>query len=222
MRLQDSPESFLLDSSTALLLGAFGIKSALIPLAFWLPGSYPSVPPALSSMFAGLLTKVGLYAFFRVFGMVFAIDDILPHQTVLMVLALLTMIGGVLGAVGQNDMRRILSFHIISQVGYMALALAIYTPLAMAAGIYYLVHHIVVKANLFLVTGLVEHHAGSSSLDTIRGVARSSPLIALLFAIPALSLAGLPPLSGILCQVQPPSRRPSPTTTGWLPPSSLW
>ena len=151
-------------------------------------------------MFAGLLTKVGLYAFFRVFGMVFAIGDILPHQNVLMFLAILTMIGGVLGAVGQNDMRRILSFHIISQVGYMALALAIYTPLAIAAGIYYLVHHIVVKANLFLVTGLVEHHAGSSSLDTIRGVARSSPLIALLFAVPALSLAGLPPLSGFFAK----------------------
>lgn len=200
VRLQDSPDSFLLDSSTALLLGAFGIKSALIPLAFWLPGSYPQMPPALSAMFAGLLTKVGLYAFFRVFGMVFAVDEMLPHQTVLMGLALLTMLGGVLGAVGQNDMRRILSFHIISQVGYMALALAIYTPLAIAAGIYYLVHHIVVKANLFLTTALVEEHAGSSSLDTIRGVARSSPVVALLFAVPALSLAGLPPLSGFFAK----------------------
>ena len=105
-----------------------------------------------------------------------------------------------LGAVGQNDMRRILSFHIISQVGYMALALAIYTPLAVAAGIYYLFHHIVVKANLFLVTALVENHAGSSHLDTVRGVARSSPIIALLFAVPALSLAGLPPLSGFFAK----------------------
>lgn len=200
LRLQEAPKSFLLDSSTALLVGAFGIKSALIPLAFWLPSSYPSVPPALSAMFAGLLTKVGLYAFFRVFGMVFAIDEVLPHQTVLFVLALLTMLGGVLGAVGQNDMRRILSFHIISQVGYMALALAIYTPLAVAAGIYYLFHHIVVKANLFLVTALVENHAGSSHLDTVRGVARSSPIIALLFAVPALSLAGLPPLSGFFAK----------------------
>lgn len=200
LRLQESPDSFLLQSSTALLLGAFGIKSALIPLAFWLPGSYPAVPPALSAMFAGLLTKVGLYAFFRVFGMVFAIDEVLPHQTILFGLAILTMIGGVLGAVGQNDMRRILSFHIISQVGYMALALAIYTPLAIAAGIYYLVHHIVVKANLFLVTALVENHAGSSNLDSVRGVARSSPVIALLFAVPALSLAGLPPLSGFFAK----------------------
>ncbi|MDB4502220.1 proton-conducting transporter membrane subunit [Akkermansiaceae bacterium] len=123
-----------------------------------------------------------------------------PHQQLLFWLAIITMMGGVLGAVAQNDMRRILSFHIISQVGYMALALAIYSPLAISAGVFYLIHHIVVKGNLFLVTGLVEGHAGSSDLMKVHGIVRSSPIIAALFAVPALSLAGLPTLSGFFAK----------------------
>lgn len=197
---QENRSSFLINSSAALLFGAFGIKAALVPLAFWLPKSYPQLPPALSALFAALLTKIGLYALFRVFGMVMVVDGSFPHQEVLFWLAILTMVAGVLGAVAQNDMRRILSFHIISQVGYMALALALFSPLAMAAGIFYLVHHIVVKGNLFLVTGLVEQHAGSSDLEKVSGVVRSSPWIAALFAIPALSLAGVPPLSGFFAK----------------------
>ncbi|MBT8043777.1 MAG: Na+/H+ antiporter subunit D [Verrucomicrobiae bacterium] len=198
--ISNTESPFLINSSAALLLGAFGIKAALIPLAFWLPASYPQLPPALAALFAGLLTKVGLYALFRVFAMVLSVGESFPHKEILYGLAVLTMVGGVLGAVGQGDMRRILSFHIISQVGYMALALALFTPLALAAGIFYLVHHIVVKANLFLVTGLVEKHAGSSKIGHTSGVLHSSPVIALAFAIPALSLAGIPPLSGFFAK----------------------
>jgi multicomponent Na+:H+ antiporter subunit D len=198
-RFLAADQAFLLKSSIALLFGSFAIKSALLPFAFWLPTSYPHLPPAVSALFAGLLTKVGLYAMFRVFGMVFAADSF-PHRELLLGLAILTMVGGVLGAVAQSGMRRILSFHIISQVGYMALALALFTPLAVAAGIFYLVHHIVVKANLFLVTGLVERRAGTSELDGVRGLLRSAPWLALLFAIPALSLAGIPPLSGFFAK----------------------
>ena len=197
---QATERSFLIKSSTAILFGAFGIKAALIPLAFWLPKSYPQLPPALSGLFAALLTKIGLYALFRIFGMVFVSNGSFPHQNILFWIAIITMVGGVLGAVAQNDMRRILSFHIISQVGYMALALALFTPLALAGGIFYLVHHIVVKGNLFFVTGLVERHAGSSQLNEVSGIVRSSPLIAALFAIPALSLAGFPPLSGFFAK----------------------
>lgn len=200
LRFQEAENSFLINSSAALLFGAFGIKAALVPLAFWLPKSYPQLPPAISALYAAILTKIGLYAFYRTFGMMFVSNGTFPHQEVLFWLAILTMVAGVLGAVAQNDMRRILSFHIISQVGYMALALALFTPLAMAAGIFYLVHHIVVKGNLFIVTGLVEQHAGTSDLAKVSGVVKSSPLVAALFAVPALSLAGLPPLSGFFAK----------------------
>ncbi len=200
VKFQSAESSFLIESSTALLFGAFGIKAALIPLAFWLPQSYPQLPPAISALFAALLTKIGLYAFYRIFGMVLVVEGRFPHQEILFWLAIVTMLGGVLGAVAQSDMRRILSFHIISQVGYMALALALFSPLAIAAGVFYLIHHIVVKGNLLLVTGLVESHRGTSRLHDLGGLVRSAPLIAMLFALPALSLAGLPPLSGFFAK----------------------
>lgn len=212
-RFAGAEDAFLVKSSTALLFGSFAIKSALLPFAFWLPSSYPHLPPAVSALFAGLLTKVGLYAMFRVFGMVFAADSF-PHRDLLLILSVATMVGGVLGAVAQGGMRRILSFHIISQVGYMALALALFTPLALAAGIFYLVHHIVVKANLFLVAGLVERRAGSSELDRTGGLLRAAPWLAALFAVPALSLAGIPPLSGFFAKFA--LLRSALETQGWL------
>jgi len=200
VRLADAESPFLIESSSALLFGAFAIKAALLPLAFWLPASYPLLPPALGALFAGLLTKVGLYALYRLAAGVLAQGAEFPHRELLLAVALVTMLGGVLGAVGQGGMRSILSYHIISQVGYMALALALFTPLAIAAGIFYLVHHIVVKANLFLVAGLVERLDGTSRLERAGGLLHRAPLVALLFAIPALSLAGLPPLSGFFAK----------------------
>lgn len=200
LRFAEAETPVLIESAVAVLFGAFAIKAALVPLAFWLPASYPHLPPALGALFAGLLTKVGLYAMYRVATMVFAYDGGFPHREILLVVALATMIFGVLGAIGQSSMRGILSFHIISQVGYMALALALFSPLAIAAGIFYLVHHIVVKSNLFLVTAMVEDQAGSSELADTRGVLHGAPIVALLFAIPALSLAGLPPLSGFFAK----------------------
>jgi multicomponent Na+:H+ antiporter subunit D len=111
-------------------------------------------------------------------------------------MAALTMISGVLGAAAQNEFRRILSFHIISQVGYMAMGLALQTRLALAGTIFYLIHHIIVKANLFLVSGVVQRLQGSFELAQLGGIYRSNGWIAVLFFVPAFSLAGFPPLSG--------------------------
>ena len=178
-----------------LFLAAFGIKAALFPLFFWLPAAYHTPPVSVSAIFAGLLTKVGIYALIRFFTLVFVIDTTYLH-VLLMSVAALTMITGVLGAAAQNEFRRILSFHIISQVGYMVLGLSLQTRLALAGTIFYLVHHIVVKANLFLVSGVVKQLKGTFELTDLGGVYRSNGWIAVLFFIPAFSLAGFPPLSG--------------------------
>jgi multicomponent Na+:H+ antiporter subunit D len=92
--------------------------------------------------------------------------------------------------------RRILSFHIVSQVGYMILGLALATPLALAGAVFYLIHHIVVKANLFFIGGIAARLTGSERLAAMGGLYAHAPWLAVLFAIPALSLAGIPPLSG--------------------------
>jgi multicomponent Na+:H+ antiporter subunit D len=178
-----------------LFLAAFGIKAALFPLFFWLPAAYHTPPVSVSAIFSGLLTKVGIYALIRVFTLVFSFD-MAYFYTLLPVMAALTMITGVLGAAAQNEFRRILSFHIISQVGYMLLGLALQTRLALAGTLFYLVHHIIVKANLFLVSGLVKRVKGSFELAQLGGIYRSNGWIAFLFFIPAFSLAGFPPLSG--------------------------
>jgi len=108
----------------------------------------------------------------------------------------LTMLTGVLGAAAQSEFRRILSFHIISQVGYMVLGLALWTPLALAGAIFYLVHHMIVKANLFLVSGLSLDLVGTLELKKMGGIYGTKPFVAVLFLISAFSLAGFPPLSG--------------------------
>jgi multicomponent Na+:H+ antiporter subunit D len=174
---------------------AFGIKAAIFPLFFWLPASYHTPPPAVSAIFAGLLTKVGVYAMIRVFTLLFVHDPSFTHQLIL-VTAALTMVTGVLGAVSQNNFRRILSFHIVSQIGYMIMGLGLFTPLALAGSIFYIFHHIIVKTNLFLISGIAHRLQGTYELKRMGGLYALYPGLGILFLIPALSLAGVPPLSG--------------------------
>jgi len=183
-----------------LFLVAFGIKAGVFPLFFWLPASYHTPPVVISALFAGLLTKVGVYALIRVFTLLF-VHDVGYTHTLILVIAGLTMITGVLGAVSQNDFRRILSFHIVSQIGYMVMGLGLFTRLALAGSVFYIVHHIIVKTNLFLVSGVVDRLRGTLQLSSLGGLYESRPLLAGLFLVPALSLAGLPPFSGFFAKL---------------------
>ncbi len=180
------------------LLVVFGIKAGLFPLFFWLPDSYPTAPGPVTAIFAGLLTKVGVYAIIRTQTLMFGTPEWMG--TLLIVVAIATMTVGVLGAIAQDDMKRILAFHIISQIGYMIFGLSLFSLAGLAGAVFYIVHHIVVKTALFLVTGLVDRRAGSSRLSEVGGLVRDAPVIAVLFAVPALSLAGLPPFSGFVAK----------------------
>lgn len=183
-----------------LFLIAFGVKAAVFPLFFWLPASYHAPPAAVSAVFAGLLTKVGVYALIRFFTLLFTSQVELTH-TLILVVSGLTMVTGVLGAVAQSQIRRILSFHIISQIGYMTMGLGLLTPLALAGSVFYIVHHIIVKTNLFLVAGVVHQLRGTYELDELGGLYPDKTWLAVLFAVPALSLAGMPPFSGFIAKL---------------------
>ncbi len=196
-RLEDVDPSLRTAFSLALLV-VFGIKAGLFPLFFWLPDSYPTAPGPVTAIFAGLLTKVGVYAIIRTQTLMFDMSEAMG--TVLIVVAILTMVVGVLGAIAQDDMKRILAFHIISQIGYMIFGLGLFTVAGIAGAVFYIVHHIIVKTALFLVAGLVDRRSGSARLSEVGGLIRTAPLIAVLFAVPALSLAGLPPFSGFLAK----------------------
>jgi multicomponent Na+:H+ antiporter subunit D len=116
------------------------------------------------------------------------------------IVSVLTMVCGVLGAAAQMEMRRVLSFHIISQIGYMILGLGLLTVASIGAAIFYTVHHIIVKTNLFLISGIVARLGGTGKLKQLGGLYRDHPGIAFLFMIPAMSLAGVPPLSGFFAK----------------------
>jgi multicomponent Na+:H+ antiporter subunit D len=198
-KLRAAPPMDLLTTIATLFLIAFGIKAAVFPLFFWLPASYHTPPVAVSAIFAGLLTKVGVYALIRVFTLLF-VQDVAYTHTLILALAGLTMITGVLGAVAQNEFRRILSFHIVSQIGYMIFGLGLFTATALAGSIFYIVHHIIVKTNLFLVSGVVHRIQGTYELKKLGGLYSTRPALSILFLIPALSLAGTPPLSGFVAK----------------------
>lgn len=178
-----------------LFLVAFGIKGAIFPLFFWLPASYHTPPVAVSALFGGLLTKVGVYALIRVFTLLF-LDNVDYTHTLILAAGGVTMVTGVLGAVAQYEFRRLLSFHIVSQIGYMVMGLGFFTPLALAGAVFFIVHNIFVKTNLFLVSGVSYRLHGTYDLKKLGGLYRSHPWLSLLFAVSAFSLAGAPPLSG--------------------------
>jgi multicomponent Na+:H+ antiporter subunit D len=197
VRLEELPDHVSL-LVQLLLLTTFGIKAAVFPLSFWLPDSYPTAPAPVTAVFAGLLTKVGVYAILRVQTLLFpgsALTDLLLWA------ALLTLLVGILGAVAQSDIKRMLSFTLVSHIGYLVMGIALASRLGTAGTTFYVVHHITIQTALFLVLGLVERRAGSTALMRIGGLARIAPLLAVLFFVPAMNLAGIPPFSGFIGKV---------------------
>ena len=194
VRLRDltEPVQLLLE---VLLVVTFAIKAAVFPLSSWLPDSYPTAPAPVTAVFAGLLTKVGVYAIIRTETLLFPGTAL---HGILMVAALLTMVIGILGAIAQVEIKRMLSFTLISHIGYMIFGIAMNSDAGLAATIFYTAHHITIQATLFLVTGLIERRGGTSSLDGLGGLLKVAPLLAFLFFIPAMNLAGIPPLSGFV------------------------
>ncbi|PSK98514.1 multisubunit sodium/proton antiporter MrpD subunit [Murinocardiopsis flavida] len=194
VRLADIPEELRLVLQV-MLLTAFAIKAAVFPLSAWLPDSYPTAPAPVTAVFAGLLTKVGVYAMIRTQTLLFPGGQV---DELLMWVALATMVVGIIGAVAQTDIKRLLSFTLVSHIGYMVFGMALGSQLGLAGAVFYVAHHITVQTTLFLVTGLIERRGGSTSMDDLGGLAKLSPLVAVLFFIPAMNLAGIPPLSGFL------------------------
>jgi multicomponent Na+:H+ antiporter subunit D len=190
-----SDKAGLLPVVALLFVIAFGMKAAVFPLFFWLPAAYHTPAFTVSAIFAALLTKVGVYSLFRCFTLIFPDDGGFTDGLLLWVAAL-TMLVGAFGALAQNEIRKVLSFQIISSIGFLLLGLALDSALAMTGALFYLFHNILVKANLFLCAGVVDRLTGSCELDKIGGLYRCAPLFSALFLIPAFSLGGFPPLSG--------------------------
>ncbi len=197
--LKNDEQAILMNTSAVLFFVAFGIKAAVFPLYFWLPASYHTPNITISSLFAGLLTKVGVYTFIRFFTLFFVHDPQFWHQ-LLLIIAGFTMVTGGMAAAAHYEVRRILSYHIISQIGYMIMGLGIFTPLAIAGAIFFTIHNMIAKTNTFLVSGMINKVKGTYELKDVGGLFKQNPLMAVLFVIPAFALAGVPPISGFFAK----------------------
>lgn len=193
--LPEAGDAPLTTAISAFLLLGLGVKAAAFPLFFWLPAAYPAPPIAVIAVIGGMLTKVGVYGLLRLFTLVFVQEVAITHGVILTVGAF-TMLTGVLGAVAQHDLRRLLAFHVISQVGYMLVGLGLYTASGVSAAIFFVLHILAVKTALFFIAGVVERATGTFDLDRAGGLQAARPAVAVLFLVPALALAGIPPLSG--------------------------
>src|SRR5688500_18280731 len=190
-----------LDASIAMLfLTAFGITAGPFPLFFWLPASYHTPPAAVGALLAGLLTKVGVYAMIRVFTLLFP-NPAGGVYTLVLVLSVTTMVVGLLGALAQSDFRRVLSFNLVGHIGFTTVGLALWTPAALGGSILYVLHHMLVITSLFLVSGLFLRQRRTTNLAALGGLYRTQPVVAGLAMIPLFSLAGVPPLSGVIAKL---------------------
>jgi multicomponent Na+:H+ antiporter subunit D len=194
-RLAELPAPGISTMLAGLFLVAFGIKAAIFPLFFWLPASYHTPPIAVTALFGGILTKVGIYSMWRVLVMAFP-QDVAYLQPIILTLAAFTMVTGVLGAIAQTDVRRLLSFHIISQIGYLLMGIGLLTERSMTGAVFFVVHVILAKTALFMISGITHHVQGNYELKKLGGFQKAKPFLGLLFLLAALSLAGIPPLPG--------------------------
>jgi len=180
-----------------LFVLAFSTKAGLFPLFFWLPASYHTPPAAVGAAFAGLLTKVGVYALMRMFTLLFQ-DAPPPLFALLLTMSAATMVVGLVASLNERDFRRILSFNLVGHIGYTTAGLSVMAPAALAGAIFYVLHHIVVITNLFLVSGVLLRLRRTTDVAGLGGLYKSQPVFAALAMVPLFSLAGVPPLSGFL------------------------
>ena len=186
-------------AAAAVALAALAMKAALVPTYGWLTRAYPSTSPAITALFSGLHTKVAVYAIYRLYAVIFDGDE--RWLLIGLVVCGITVVVGAMASVGEQSMRSMLSFSMVSHLGYILIGVALFTPAGLAAGIFYLLHHMVVKAAQFLSAGAIEDTYGTDRIDRLRGIGRREPLVAATFAVAGLSLAGLPPFSGFVAKL---------------------
>ncbi|MER1958738.1 MAG: Na+/H+ antiporter subunit D [Solibacillus sp.] len=198
-RVAEVGQEPLLTLVSFIFLLVFALKAGLL-LFFWLPGSYSVPPTAVQALFAALLTKVGIYALFRTFTLMFPLQPEITH-TVIGVMAGLTILAGCLGALSGKDVRTIASYNVIIGVGFILMALAIGNEEAFAGAVYYLIHDMIAKALLFLLIGTMVMLTGEIVVKNMNGLIRNYPLFGWLFFLTMCGLIGIPPLSGFIGKV---------------------
>ncbi len=200
LRIAEVENKGLVSVTALLFFAGFGIKSAVFPLYFWLPSSYHTPPSAIAAIFGGLLTKMGIYAMIRVFTLIFKPDDFTLN--VFIFIAIMTMITGALGTINKKSIRRLISYLIVCHIGYLIAGIGLYTELAFAGVIFYLIHDVIVKSNLLMIMGVIHKIRETTDMRRLGGLYKDYPKLSFLIAIAMFSLVGIPPLSGFWPKIQ--------------------
>ncbi|MEZ2718385.1 Na+/H+ antiporter subunit D [Niallia circulans] len=195
-RISEVGGSGILTVIAVLFLIVFGLKGALFPLFFWLPGSYYAAPIPILALFGALLTKVGVYSIARTYSLFFYEDSYV--FTLLGILSLLTIILGAIGAIAYNDVKKIIIYNIVTAIGVILYGFSIFNSTSLNGAIFYLLHDMIIKGALFLLIGIMIYITGTSNLKYMSGLMKKYPLLTWTFFLAALSLAGIPPLSGFI------------------------
>ena len=199
VRVAEAGQDPLLTTVAILLLIVFSLKAGLL-LFFWLPGSYSVPPTVVQALFAALLTKVGIYALFRTFTLMFPLNQDVTH-TIIGVMAGITLIAGCMGALSGRDIYTIATYNVIIGVGFILIGLAVGTEASITGAIYYLIHDMLAKALLFLLIGMMFYVSGESVVKKMSGLIQNYPLFGWIYFLVMLALAGIPPLSGFMGKV---------------------
>ncbi|MCI0712133.1 MAG: hypothetical protein L0154_18405 [Chloroflexi bacterium] len=198
-RAADVESPGILTILAAMYLVGFSIKAAAVPFFFWLPASYHTPPAAVTAIFGGILTKVGIYGMLRVHVFIFP-NEMQHLQWLWLLMAGATMLVGVTGALYQREIRRVFSFLIISHVGYIMMGIGFDSRVGLAAAIFYMAHHMIVKTALFMMAGILEGIHKAKDLHRMGGTVNRAPVLSVLFFIAAMALSGIPPLSGFFAK----------------------
>lgn len=187
------------DPSTGLAMGvvvfALLVKAGVVPVHGWLPRSYPATSAGVMGLFSGLHTKVGLYAVYRIVSTVWGADA--PWATIGLAVVVLTVLVGSIATFGERRIRGALAYQMVAGVGHILIGLLVFTQLSVAAGLLYMVHHMVTMGSLVFASGAIESTYGSGRFDRLSGLLKREPGIAAVMALGFLSLVGLPPTSGL-------------------------
>jgi proton-translocating NADH-quinone oxidoreductase chain N len=189
-----------LSMSFLLILAGFGVKAAIVPLHTWLPDTYSAAPTPVSALLSGAVTETGVYALARTLFSAFLAFQV-QWSLVLAVLSIVTMTLGNITALLQKDVKRLLAYSSIAQVGYMLVGLAVGTQLGLTGTFLQILNHALMKGTAFLCIGAIIYRTGTRQLDEIAGVGRKMPLTLIVFAISLFALTGMPPLNGFVSEL---------------------
>lgn len=185
--------------AVSVILLALAIKAGVVPVHGWLPRAYPATSAGIMALFSAVHTKVALYAIYRIYSVTF--DGAAPWSTILVVVVAATVLIGAYSTFGEHIMRRALAWQMVSGVGQILIGLALFTQFSLAAGIFYMVHHIITMGALILTSGAIEQTYGSGRYERLAGLARRDPWVAAVYGLALFSLVGFPPSAGFFAKI---------------------